>query len=393
MSKQQQQPPSQFGATGGGFLGGNFPPQNNQGAPAPFGNNPDAPPPFGSNQDAPPPFGSNQPPPFGSSQPPPRHYQGGPQFGGLPFGTGMYSQNFMQMAQQPRTFMPPHQLPFAASMQRRPVYPNPMQAAGQQLQQQQLQQQQHSGTFAGQVAVAIQPNATEQQQQQVPEKPKADDHVQQRSETNGSTKDAPERSAGATSQAAESSEHEDKPAATPTGLTPDEDNIPTTVRKRAATKSPAASPTGLSPEEDNIPTTVRKRPAAKSLIRRRTTGGSTTPSPAAVKPKEATKKRKVPTKKAVPRKAAKSTNKVAITAIFEGIPDEKLEGGWPNGWIKKTFRRQNGATKGGTDSYWYTPDKGIKLRSLKEVKRFMKALTMTNGEEEKAKKIYKTMNV
>jgi hypothetical protein len=233
----------------------------------------------------------------------------------------------------------------------------------------QQQQQQQPGTFAGQVAIAIQPKASEQRQS-VPEKPKADDHGQQGPETNDRTKDTPERSAGETAQAAESSEHEDKPAATPTGLTPD---------------------------KDNIPTAVRKRPAAKSLIRRRTTGGLTTPPPVEVKPKGAINKRKGPTTKTVPRKAAKPTKnavaKAAASAISSGSPDEKLEGGWPNGWIKKVFRRQNGATKGGTDSYWYTPEQGYKLRSMKEVKRFMKALTMTNGDEARAKKIFKTVDV
>lgn len=58
--------------------------------------------------------------------------------------------------------------------------------------------------------------------------------------------------------------------------------------------------------------------------------------------------------------------------VWTGPPNEKLEGGWPDGWIKKVFERKNGATKGRLDRYWCPPDEGRHFRSLIEVKRFLK---------------------
>jgi hypothetical protein len=79
--------------------------------------------------------------------------------------------------------------------------------------------------------------------------------------------------------------------------------------------------------------------------------------------------------------------------LFSGKPDEDLGGGidWPEGWVKKVFQRMSGATKGGTDKYWYSPQRACKLRSIKEVKRFLKAMQLADGNEQKAHQMVKTM--
>jgi hypothetical protein len=45
---------------------------------------------------------------------------------------------------------------------------------------------------------------------------------------------------------------------------------------------------------------------------------------------------------------------------------------------------QSGKTAGTTDSYWYTPKTNKKLRSLKEVLRFVDFLQQLNADEELA---------
>jgi hypothetical protein len=76
--------------------------------------------------------------------------------------------------------------------------------------------------------------------------------------------------------------------------------------------------------------------------------------------------------------------------IWEGKPDERLEGGWPSGWTKRIYQRQFGASKGQTDKYWYTPIQNYKLRSMVEVKKFLKALADHGGDEIMAKKKFKS---
>lgn len=80
--------------------------------------------------------------------------------------------------------------------------------------------------------------------------------------------------------------------------------------------------------------------------------------------------------------------KRAQECIFEGEPDDKdIEFG--PGWTKKTFRRQTGKSKGATDSYWYTPKLKYKLRSKKDIRRFMDALEQNCGDEAAAVKALK----
>ena len=67
--------------------------------------------------------------------------------------------------------------------------------------------------------------------------------------------------------------------------------------------------------------------------------------------------------------------------IWQGTPEDAGID-WPQGWKKKTFRRQSGASKGSTDSYWYTPVNNFKLRSLAEVRRFLTCLEGSQDEME-----------
>jgi hypothetical protein len=107
-------------------------------------------------------------------------------------------------------------------------------------------------------------------------------------------------------------------------------------------------------------------------------------------PKMYAKKKTPPKKKATPKKKASTpakstTPRAGAPPIWEGKPDELLEGGWPAGWIKRVFERKGGATKGQTDRYWYSPISAFKLRSMVEVKKFIAALRATNGDEKTAK--------
>jgi hypothetical protein len=67
----------------------------------------------------------------------------------------------------------------------------------------------------------------------------------------------------------------------------------------------------------------------------------------------------------------------------------------PTGWKKEIIPRKNtgSTTKKMEDHYWYTPKKHFKLRSMIEVQKFQVALKETNGDEEKAKNIYKKIKV
>lgn len=103
-----------------------------------------------------------------------------------------------------------------------------------------------------------------------------------------------------------------------------------------------------------------------------------------------TKKRtkNLKTKATPPKKGKKTKTKVSrkeVLPVWTGPPDEDIDGGWPKGWVKKIFARKNGATKGSTDRYWYSPKEKFKLRSMVQVRKFLKALAETKGDERKAK--------
>jgi len=99
----------------------------------------------------------------------------------------------------------------------------------------------------------------------------------------------------------------------------------------------------------------------------------------------------------VPAKAkCKSSPKIKLTTgsektpraveVFSGKPNEALEGGWPDGWKKKTMKRMGGKTAGSFDSYWISPKMNYRLRSMKEVTSFLAALKAYDGNEQEAKK-------
>lgn len=95
------------------------------------------------------------------------------------------------------------------------------------------------------------------------------------------------------------------------------------------------------------------------------------------------------TKSTPPKKGKKTKSKVARKEqppVWAGPPDEDIDGGWPKGWMKRVFARKNGASKGSTDRYWYSPKESFKLRSMVQVKKFLKALKETKGDEKMAKK-------
>jgi hypothetical protein len=75
--------------------------------------------------------------------------------------------------------------------------------------------------------------------------------------------------------------------------------------------------------------------------------------------------------------------------LWYGKPEPDEIPGGSEGWTKRTFQRQSGATKGDTDHYWYTPILEKKLRSLKEVGRFVEELANSKGDEEKAWRRFK----
>jgi hypothetical protein len=100
-------------------------------------------------------------------------------------------------------------------------------------------------------------------------------------------------------------------------------------------------------------------------------------------------KKKVAPKKKAPAPVKSTTPRGGSGLIWEGEPDEALASGWPLGWKKRVFERKNGATKGQSDRYWYSPVNAFKLRSMVEVRRFMAALAAANGDEQKAKQTMK----
>ena len=57
----------------------------------------------------------------------------------------------------------------------------------------------------------------------------------------------------------------------------------------------------------------------------------------------------------------------------------------------KMFQRASGSTAGGTDKYFYSPQKEIKFRSMKGCKTFVGILSEpgVDGNELEAKKLYK----
>jgi hypothetical protein len=164
-------------------------------------------------------------------------------------------------------------------------------------------------------------------------------------------------------------------------ITPRDDSFDGQRKRRLAAKT-VLKPVDKRPKaDDDKPAAVTKPVAATKPASKPTEPTAAKPSTVKPPPK-ATKV--TPTK--ARKTAAKPVAKGPSPEVWSGVPDDKLGDGfeWPAGWTKKKFERQSGLTKGTLDAYWYTPVLQRKLRSLNEVKRFMKALADCGGDEAKA---------
>ena len=125
----------------------------------------------------------------------------------------------------------------------------------------------------------------------------------------------------------------------------------------------------------------RKEAAAKAAANRKKRG----------RPKKTGAEKASPAKKV----AATGADGEAVGAAsgpaleWEGPPPEALDGGWPDGWVKRTYVRQGGTSAGTKDSYWFTPVENYKLRSITEVKAFLWALEKNGGDEKLARQASK----
>lgn len=93
---------------------------------------------------------------------------------------------------------------------------------------------------------------------------------------------------------------------------------------------------------------------------------------------EKERKEKTEKKEKKPRLSISSTNSWRPSAKlkYEGSPigTYPVEGeDWPAGWTQRTYERASGASKGHEDHYWFPPD-GRKLRSHKEILRYLAKL-------------------
>ena len=139
----------------------------------------------------------------------------------------------------------------------------------------------------------------------------------------------------------------------------------TTREPRAATPSKAASPKATAPKATSPKAAPTKAVAAKAKFDRPI--------------------------KTVPSLSKKTPDPI----LWEGPPDEPFPAGgnWPEGWLKRVCKRTSGATAGQTDKYWITPGVKQRLRSIMEIRKWMKAMQVSNGDETEARKLYKKIVV
>lgn len=78
---------------------------------------------------------------------------------------------------------------------------------------------------------------------------------------------------------------------------------------------------------------------------------------------------------------------LAPEKIYDGPPNCELGGGyeWTPGWRQETYRRANGESRGGIDSYWFSPQIGLRLRSKVSIRRFMDRIRACGGDEKMAR--------
>ena len=100
----------------------------------------------------------------------------------------------------------------------------------------------------------------------------------------------------------------------------------------------------------------------------------------------------VQTSSSLKQQSKTSPNKKGGSLLVEsGLPTDILGEGleWPKGWTKIKKQRLGGASAGSFDCYWITPIHSFRLRSLPEVRKFLRALQANGGDEVLAKKTIK----
>lgn len=127
---------------------------------------------------------------------------------------------------------------------------------------------------------------------------------------------------------------------------------------------------------------VKKEAVAPTMMASSPASLKTEAKPRVAKKSRATTKAKAPT--ARKRNVSKKGPSRGIPVkVYDGLPDDNLKGDWPDGWTMEKWKRLDGKV----DSYWYSPIENKKLRSMKEVERFMAALEEKGGDEDKAWKV------
>ena len=139
----------------------------------------------------------------------------------------------------------------------------------------------------------------------------------------------------------------------------------TTVKKKLPPESSSAA------ETKKKPRSTMRTPRVANTDWRKTSPSSQDTSSNSKKSRQAT------------TSGTTSARRPKAEQVFEGRPDDSNVD-WPEGWIKRVFERQSGSSKGHLDRYWYSPQKQKKLRSLVEVRKFLRGLTEYGGDEDKA---------
>ena len=100
--------------------------------------------------------------------------------------------------------------------------------------------------------------------------------------------------------------------------------------------------------------------------------------------KHASKVKVAKGKKTHKTKHKTSTRHGVKPLVYEGPPTSKLPDGWnwPEGWSQKTYKRKSGESAGQTDDYFFSPKLQVKLRSRRDVVRFLERLKLFDGDEE-----------
>jgi hypothetical protein len=189
----------------------------------------------------------------------------------------------------------------------------------------------------------------------------------------------------------------------------------------AAAEETQEAPSKPPTEKKSAPAGATKKVTKRLAAKKKTTAKAK--KPAAANKKTATITSPKKTKTAAKKRAATSPKSKKIVAAKKSSapikkrtpprrsPDVELVGGWPKGWFMRVYKRDEGETAGRKDRYFYSPKKEHKLRSVVEVKyflkglkqqqtkrkdedeakRYAKAMVLAKGKEGQAKKILKAM--